>query len=73
MSSELVMARPNQPVIHNELHDLESFFNVLIDISIQYDEPSKLKPDRELQNCFDKLFNTTELSILKSNYIYLVF
>lgn len=60
------MAGPNQPVIHNELHDLESFFYVFVGISVLYNKPGKPKPDKELQKCFDKLFNTMEPSILKT-------
>ena len=47
--SELVMVGPNQPVIHNELCDLESFFYVLIRIAVLYDGPGKSKPDKELE------------------------
>ena len=40
MSAQLVMAGPGQPVVHNALHDLESFFYVLLGICILYDGPS---------------------------------
>ncbi|KAN0074442.1 hypothetical protein V8E55_011854, partial [Tylopilus felleus] len=66
MPLELVMAGPNQPVVHNELHDLELCFYVLVGISVLSDEPSKPKLDKELQKCFNKLFNTMQPSILKT-------
>lgn len=60
------MAGPNQPVIHNELHDMESFFYVLVGIAVLFDEPGKPKPDSELEKCFDILFNTNEPSYFKT-------
>lgn len=66
MSAELVMAGSKQPVTHNSLHDLESFFYVLVGICVLYSEPSKQKSDKELAECYDKLFNTFTPSILKT-------
>lgn len=66
MSAELVMAGPEQPVVHNALHDLESFFYVLVGICVLYSEPSKQKTREELAECYDPLFNTFGPSILKT-------
>ena len=66
MSTELVMAGPGQPVTHNPLHNLESFFYVFIGICMLYSEPSKQKSKEELKECYDKLFNTFNPSILKT-------
>ncbi|KAI9569117.1 hypothetical protein HD554DRAFT_657745 [Boletus coccyginus] len=65
MSAQLVMAGPGQLVVHNTLHDLESFFYVLVGICVLYDGPSKQKSEADLAECFDNLFNTSEPSILK--------
>ena len=66
MSAQLVMAGPGQLVIHNALHDLESFFYVLVGICILYNEPFKQKLEDKLAECYDKFFNTFEPSILKT-------
>ena len=66
MSAQLVMAGPGQPVIHNALHDLESFFYVLVGICILYDKPFKQKSEDKLAECYDKFFNTFKPSILKT-------
>ena len=66
MSTELVMAGPGQPVTHASHHDLESIFYVLLGICVLLDAPGKFKSDEELSCCFDKYFNTFELSILKT-------
>lgn len=60
------MAGAGQPVVHNATHDLESFFYVLVGICVLYDGPSKQKSEKDLEKCFDKLFNTFEPSILKT-------
>lgn len=65
MLYKLVMAGPSQLVVHNKLHDLESFFYVLIRICILYNGPVKSKPDVELKEYFNKLFNTSEPRNLK--------
>lgn len=66
MSAQLVMAGPGQPVVHNALHDLESFFYVLLGICVLYDGPSMQKSEADLAECFDKFFSTFEPSILKT-------
>ncbi|KAG6373554.1 hypothetical protein JVT61DRAFT_6197 [Boletus reticuloceps] len=66
MSVQLVMAGPGQPVVHNALHDLESFFYILVGICVLYDGPSKQKSEADLAECFDRFFNTFEPSILKT-------
>ena len=66
MSAELVMAGPGQLVIHDVSHDLESLFYVLMGICVLLDEPFKFKSNNDLSRCFDKYFNTFELSVLKS-------
>ena len=60
------MAGPGQPVVHDALHDLESFFYVLVGICVLYDGPSKQKSENDLAKCYDKFFNTFEPSILKT-------
>ena len=65
MSAELIMVGPGQPTIHNSSHNLESFFYVLAGICVLYSEVSKQKPDKELMECSDDLFNTFTPSILK--------
>ena len=66
MSAELVMAGAGQPVTHEPIHDLESFFYVLVGICVLLDGPYKPKCDKDLAHCFDKYFNTFEPSILKT-------
>ena len=66
MSAELVMAGPGQPVTHDSRHDLESLFYVLTGLCVLLDEPFKFKCDDDLSQCFDKLFNTFEPSVLKT-------
>ncbi|KAF8842571.1 hypothetical protein BDN67DRAFT_979440 [Paxillus ammoniavirescens] len=65
MSAQLVMIGPGQPVVHDSLHNLESFFYTLVGISVLLDQPLQAKDDDALTHCFDKLFNTFEPSILK--------
>ena len=65
MAVELVMAGPGKPVRHRPHHDLESFFYVLLGISVLYDEPRKLKPEDRLAECFDKYFNMFQPSLQK--------
>ncbi|KAI6016324.1 hypothetical protein PISMIDRAFT_99157 [Pisolithus microcarpus 441] len=71
MSAELVMAGSGQLVVHEPLHDLESLFYVLVGIYVLLNSPSKLKCNKELTQCFDKYFNTFELSMLKTITIQL--
>jgi hypothetical protein len=66
MSAQLVMAGPGQPMVHNALHDLESFFYVLVGVCVLYDGPSMQKSEADLAECFDKFFSTFELSVLKT-------
>ena len=66
MLAQLVMAGPGQPIIHDAPHDLESLFYVLVGICVLLDEPFKFKSDDDLSRCFNKYFNTFELSVLKS-------
>ena len=66
MSAELVMAGPKQPVVHDSLHDLESFFYVLVRLCVLFEQPGQVKPDDTLAKCFDKLFNNFEPSVLKT-------
>ena len=66
MSAKLVMVGPGQLVIHKSVHDLESSFYVLLGILVLLDEPYKSKSNEELTQCFDKYFNTFELSVLKT-------
>ena len=66
MSVQLVMASPGQPVVHNALHDLESFFYILVRICVLYDGPSKQKSEADLTECFDRFFNTFKPSVLKT-------
>ncbi|KAG6371473.1 hypothetical protein JVT61DRAFT_9503 [Boletus reticuloceps] len=66
MSAQLTMAGPGQPVVHDPLHDLESFFYVLVGICIYFDGPSKHKSENDLVECYDKFFDTSESSILKT-------
>ena len=60
------MAGAGQPVTHEPIHDLESFFYILIGICVLLDGPYKPKCDKDLVHCFDKYFNTFEPSILKT-------
>ncbi|KAF9227896.1 hypothetical protein BS17DRAFT_813772 [Gyrodon lividus] len=71
MSAQLVMAGPGQPVVHDLLHDLESFFYILVGICVLLDQPLQTKCEERLAHCFDKLFNTFEPSILKTIVIQL--
>jgi len=66
MLAQLVMAGAGQLVIHEPIHDLESFFYVLISICILLNGPYKPKSDKDLGQCFNKFFNTFELSVLKT-------
>jgi len=66
MAAELVMAGPGKPVRHAPHHNLESFFYVLLGISVLYDEPRKLKPEDKLAECFDEYFNTFQPSLQKT-------
>ncbi|KAF9228180.1 hypothetical protein BS17DRAFT_850230 [Gyrodon lividus] len=66
MSAQLVMAGPGQPVVHDLLHNLESFFYVLVGICVLLDQPLQTKCEECLAHCFDKLFNTFEPSVLKT-------
>ena len=66
MAAELVKAGPGTPVKHAPHHDLESFFYVLLGISVLYDEPHKLKPEDKLAECFDVYFNTFQPSLQKT-------
>ena len=59
------MAGAGQLVTHEPIHDLESFFYVLVSICILLDGPYKPKCDKDLAHCFNKYFNTFEPSILK--------
>ncbi|KAF8838470.1 hypothetical protein BDN67DRAFT_1013052 [Paxillus ammoniavirescens] len=61
----LVMAGPGQPVVHDLLYDLESFFYVLVGICVLLDQHLQTKCEECLAHCFDKLFNTFEPSVLK--------
>ena len=65
MSAQLVMVGTGQPVIHKPIHDLESFFYILVSICVLLDGPYKLKCDKDLVQCFDKYFNTFDPSVLK--------
>ena len=65
MSAQLVMVGTGQPVIHKLIHDLESFFYILVSICVLLDGPYKLKCDKDLVQCFDKYFNTFDPSVLK--------
>lgn len=66
MSAQLVMAGARQPVIHDQSHDLKSIFYVLGGICVLFNRPNNPKCDKDLVQCFDKYFNTFELSILKT-------
>ncbi|KAF8547632.1 hypothetical protein OG21DRAFT_1490051 [Imleria badia] len=66
MSAKLVMAGPKQPIVHNSLHDLESFFYILVGLCVLFEQPGKVKSDEALAKCFDRLFNTFEPSVLKT-------
>jgi len=59
------MAGLKKLVRHAPHHDLESFFYVLLGISMLYDEPRKLKPEDKLAECFDEYFNTFQPSLQK--------
>ena len=59
------MAGPRKPVRHAPHHDLESFFYILLGISVLYDEPHKLKPEDKLAECFDVYFNVSQPSLQK--------
>ncbi|KAI6016825.1 hypothetical protein PISMIDRAFT_41883, partial [Pisolithus microcarpus 441] len=71
MATELTLAGTGKPVDHKAHHDLESFFYVLLGISVLYDKPHKLKPEGELSECFDVYFNTSQPSLLKTITIQL--
>ena len=66
MSAQLVMAGTGQPVIHDQSHNLESIFYVLVGICVLFDRPNKPKCNKDLAQCFDKYINTFEPSVLKT-------
>ncbi|KAF8134591.1 hypothetical protein EV363DRAFT_1323928 [Boletus edulis] len=51
------------------MHDLESFFYVLLGFCLLYDEPYKVKSDEELSQCYDLLFNKSSPSLDKTTII----
>ena len=53
MSAQLVMASARQPVIHDQSHDLESIFYILVGICILFDGPNKPKCNKDLVQCFN--------------------
>ena len=65
MLAQLVMVGAGQLVIHKLIHDLESFFYILVGICVLLDGPYKPKCNKDLVQCFDKYFNTFEPSVLK--------
>ncbi|KAF8833164.1 hypothetical protein BDN67DRAFT_1017870 [Paxillus ammoniavirescens] len=66
MAAKLVKAGPGQPVSHTVMHNLESFFYVLLGFCVLYDEPYKHKPEPQIVACFDIFFNTSEPSLNKT-------
>jgi hypothetical protein len=58
MAGQFVMTGTGQPLIHEPIHDLESFFYVLVGICVLLDGPYWVKSDKDLAECFDKYFNT---------------
>jgi len=66
MSAQLVMAGAGQPVIHDQSHDLESIFYILVGICVLFNRPNEPKCNKDLVQCFDKYFNTFEPSVLKT-------
>ncbi|KAF8835631.1 hypothetical protein BDN67DRAFT_1015388 [Paxillus ammoniavirescens] len=64
-------AGPGQPVFHMVMHDLESFFYVLLGFCVLYDEPYKRKPEPQIAACFDIFFNTGKPSLNKTINIQL--
>ncbi|KAL4068427.1 hypothetical protein V8B97DRAFT_2024966 [Scleroderma yunnanense] len=65
LHSQLVMAGVEKPVIHKSIHDLKSYFYVLLGVFLLLNKPYKLKSNEDLTQCFNKYFNTFKPSILK--------
>ena len=65
MATELSYISPGTLVVHQEHHDLESFFYILLAVCLLYDKPNKLKPPKVLSQCFNPLFTVTQPSTLK--------
>ncbi|KAL4069290.1 hypothetical protein J3A83DRAFT_4373599 [Scleroderma citrinum] len=59
------MAGVEKPVIHKSIHDLKSYFYVLLGVFLLLNKPYKLKSNEDLTQCFNKYFNTFKPSILK--------
>ncbi|KAI9457678.1 hypothetical protein HD554DRAFT_1765025 [Boletus coccyginus] len=66
MAAELSHIEPGKPVAHEAHHDLESFFYILLGICLLYDNPGRLKPAKDLAECFDPFFAVTQPSTLKT-------
>ncbi|KAG9316507.1 hypothetical protein JVU11DRAFT_2550 [Chiua virens] len=60
------MAGPKKPIIHDALHDLKFFLYVLVGICTLYDRPFKQKLKENLEQCYDKFFNTFKPSVFKT-------
>ncbi|KAF8444700.1 hypothetical protein L210DRAFT_3530672 [Boletus edulis BED1] len=69
MAAQLMLAGPGKPVSRTPMHDLESFFYVILGFCLLYDEPYKVKSDEELSQCYDLLFNKSSPSLDKTTII----
>ena len=65
MATELSHIGPGMLVVHQDYHNLESFYYILLTICLLYDDPGKLKPTKMLSRCFDPFFAITQPSTLK--------
>ena len=66
MAAKLSHIGPGKPMVHEAHNNLESFFYILLAICLLYDNPSCLKPTKDLAKCFDPFFAITQPSTLKT-------
>ncbi|KAG6375434.1 hypothetical protein JVT61DRAFT_2991 [Boletus reticuloceps] len=69
MAAQLVLADPGKPVSRTPMHDLESFFYVILGFCLLYDEPYKVRSDEELSQCYDILFSKSSPDLDKTTTI----
>ena len=63
---ELSHVSPGEPVEHKPVHNLESFFYVLLDVCLLFNRPKNLKSDEQLAACYDTCFAVFKPTIQKT-------
>lgn len=66
MAVELSHVGPGEPMEHKPVHDLESFFYVLLGVCLLFDGPKNLKSDEQLAACYDACFAVFKPTIQKT-------